>query len=184
MTQDNPQDNQKEEIKEEKKEAEKNEPANLKECQQKLSEVLKQLEEYKEGWQRERAEFLNYRQEEMGRIEKERFSMLFVVMKDLLDVLDSLEFAEINFKKAKDLEAEKGIYLIKNQLLKILKDYGLKEIETKERKFDPLFDEAIDFEETESADEDGKIIEVIQKGYLLNNQLMRPNKVKIFKLKN
>jgi len=173
-----------EEKKEEKKEEKQDNLTTLAECQKRLESALKELEEYKNGWQRERADFLNYRREERLRIEKERFEMLSLVVKDLLDVLDSLDFAELNFKKAKDLEAEKGIYLIKNQLLKILKTYGLEEIETKERRFDPSFDEAVDFEETDSPQEEGKILEVIQKGYLLNNQLIRPNKVKIFKLIN
>ncbi|MFH1460800.1 MAG: nucleotide exchange factor GrpE, partial [Patescibacteria group bacterium] len=68
---------------------------------------------------------------------------------------------------------------IKSQLENIFKKYGLAEIKSVGEKFNPEFHEAV--EQIESKEESGTIVEEIQKGYLLNNKVLRPSKVKVSK---
>ena len=95
---------------------------------------------------------------------------------NLLSIIDNFELA---FKQAEDNEFTKGIKLIHEQLLNLLKKEGLTKIECKNKKFNPEEHEAITKEQHES--EEGTIIEELQKGYKLHDRLLRPAKVKISK---
>jgi len=129
--------------------------------------------EYIERLQRLQAEFENFRK----RTEKEKTDIKENANADLvtklLEVLDNFELA---LKHNKD----KGITIIHEELNKILKQQGLKKIDTK-GKFNPKFHEALI---QESGKQNGIILEELQKGYMLNNKLLRASKVKISKKKN
>ncbi|HDN81274.1 MAG: nucleotide exchange factor GrpE [Methanomicrobia archaeon] len=116
------------------------------------------------------ADFINFK----NRIEKEKEEFVKYanreLMLKLLDVLDNLE-------RASQTEDE-GIKLIYKQFKDILEKEGLEEIDTT-GKFDPYYHEVIAVENSDC--EEGKIIEVLQKGYLLNNKVLRHSKVKICK---
>jgi len=146
-----------------------------------LEALKKERNEFKEGWQRERAEFLNYKKNEIQRLSDQLKCSNEDLIQDLLSVLDSFDLALGSLKENPDPEMEKGLYLIKSQLENILKSRGVKEISTKHRKFNPELDEAV--KEVESDKEPGEILELFQKGYLLFDKVLRPNKVKISKLK-
>lgn len=104
------------------------------------------------------------------------------LMTDLLPVLDSFDKA---LEDAKDngsaASIRKGLEGLHRQFLRTLQQGGLKEISTK-GKFDPFVHEALMREEREDL-EDGKILEVFQKGYMLNSRPIRPAKVKVAKRK-
>jgi len=123
-----------------------------------------------EQLQRLQAEFENFRK----RTEKEKYEILKNANEDLivklLGVLDNFELA---LKHVDD----KGINMIYSELYSILEKEGLKIIETG-KEFDPEIHEAIIHEEGE---EDKKIVEELQKGYTLNDKVIRPSKVKITK---
>ena len=127
---------------------------------------------YKEKFLRLQAEFANFQK----RTEKERGEILKNANADLisqmLEVLD-------NFDLALKHNEDAGVAMIHEDLLKVLEKQGLMVINT-EGKFYPQFHEAIVQEEGE---EDGVILEEIQKGYLLNGKLLRASKVKISTLK-
>lgn len=128
--------------------------------------------EYLERLQRLQAEFENFRK----RTEKEKTENLANANSNLiLQLLKVLDNFELSLKHTNDA----GITLIYQELSKILEKNGLKAIDTK-GKFDPNFHEAILEVEGE---EDRVIVEEIQKGYLLNNKLLRASKVKITKNK-
>ena len=127
---------------------------------------------YQEKFQRLQAEFANYEK----RTEKEKVELLnnanVDLISQLLEVLDNFDLA---LKHNKD----EGVIMIHQDLLKILEKQGLKTISV-EGKFNPEFHEAIIQEEGEK---DGVILEEFQKGYLLNEKLIRASKVKISTLK-
>ena len=151
----------------------------------KLEECNKQKEEYLAGWQRARADFLNYKKEEMERIaELLKYGAEEMILK-LLQILDNFEIIENKLpEKIKDDENIKGVLQIKNQISDFLQSHGVEEIKTAGEKFDPNWHEVIE----EVADvgsprakESGVVLEEIQKGYKINGRLLRPAKVKVSK---
>lgn len=127
-------------------------------------------QEYLERLQRLQAEFENYQK----RTEKEKQENLINansnIIFQLLEVLDTFELA---LKHNKDL----GVQLIYDDLTSILKKHGLKSIDAS-GVFNPKLHEAVI---KVGEDKTGVIIEELQKGYLLNNKLLRASKVKIGK---
>jgi len=146
---------------------------NIDELKQKLEECQKLKEEYLAGWQRARADLLNYKKEELERIgELIKYADLGIISK-ILPILDNFEIAIKNL-------SDKGFLQIKNQIQNFLKSQGVEEIKCLGEKFDPNFQEVV--EEIEMKDkEPGTVIEEIQKGYKINGRLLRPAKVKITK---
>jgi molecular chaperone GrpE len=101
------------------------------------------------------------------------------LMCKILPILDNLERAEEGMpEEKKDDEYFKGFLQIKNQVRDLLKNFGVEEIEALGKKFDPNFHEVVG--EAEGG-ESGEIKEVLQKGYTLQEKVIRPAKVKIVK---
>ena len=126
--------------------------------------------EYTEKYARLQAEFDNYRK----RTEKERQENLANANANLIsDLLPTLDHFELALKHNKD----KGVMMIYEELNNILAKQGLTVIDTKGT-FNPKIHEAV---LTTPGDEDGIIVEEIQKGFLLNDKLLRASKVKISK---
>ncbi len=134
----------------------------------KLKKCQKGKEEYLTQAQRARADLVNYRRRQEEILEELRKFGQANLINELLSVLESLE---AGVKKNKDLEQ------VKNQMDNILGKYGLEEIKTKGEQFNPQFHEAV--EQVESGKKKGIIVEEIRKGYLLNNKILRPSKVKV-----
>ena len=137
--------------------------------EEKINHELKE-KEYLEQLQRLQAEFDNYRK----RTEKERLEILRNanedLIKSLLTILD-------NFELALKHNNDSGVKMIYSELISILEREGLKTIKT-EGKFDPKTHEVLI---QEAGKEDEKILEEIQKGYTLNNKVIRASKVRISK---
>lgn len=153
----------------------------LEELKKKLEECEKLKEEYLAGWQRARADLLNYKKEELERIgELIKYADVGLILK-ILPILDNFEIAEKKLPESlKNNENVKGILQIKNQIQDFLKNQGVEEIKSVGEKFDPNLHEV--FEEVEIKDkEPGIIVEEIQKGYKINGRLLRPAKVKVSK---
>ncbi len=153
----------------------------VKKLKKKLEEIEKQKKEYLAGWQRERADFLNYKKNEMERIsELLKYANSRFVLK-LLPVLDNFDIAQKKIsKKAKSNKDIKGLLQIKNQLKDFLKTSGVEQIEVLGKKFDPVYHEIIELVEKKEK-ESGKIVEEVQKGYMIHGKVLRPAKVKAVK---
>jgi len=151
------------------------------ELQKKIEECEKLKDEYLAGWQRARADFLNYKKEEMERIgELIKYADLGIILK-ILPILDNFEIAEKKISEnLKNDENIKGILQIKNQIQDFLKNQGVEEIKVVGEKFDPNFQEMVEEIETKEK-ESGIVLEEIQKGYKIHGKLLRPTKVKIAK---
>jgi len=143
----------------------------------KLSELQLKCEEYLNGWKRERADFLNYKKDEMERIgQLVKYANEEIILK-LIPVLDNLCLA------AKHIEDE-GVKQIKKQLEDFLQKEGIEPIEVVGKPLDPNTMEAT--EEVENGGrptsaQTGAVVEEIQRGYIMHGKLIRVAKVKIAK---
>jgi molecular chaperone GrpE len=153
----------------------------LEELKKALEECQKQKDEYLAGWQRARADFLNYKKEEMERIKEIlKYGNENLILK-ILPILDNFELVEKKLSEnLKNDENVKGVLQIKTQILDFLKNQGIEEIKTAGKKFDPNLHEATEMIKVEK-EGSGKIIEEIQKGYILNGKVIRPAKVRVTK---
>jgi molecular chaperone GrpE len=124
------------------------------------------------------AEFDNYRR----RTTKERVELLQTAGKEvivsLLPVLDDFERAVRSMENATDINAVKeGVLLVQNKLVNILSQKGLKPMESIGQSFDPELQEAITNIPAPTEDMKGKIIDEMEKGYYLNDKVVRFAKV-------
>lgn len=148
-------------------------PTKLEECQQ-------QKDEYLAGWQRAQADLMNYKKEESTRTgEILKYKQTETLLNEL-QLLDNFDIAEkLMPKDLKNDPHVDGLLKIKIQLLNYLKSQGLEEIKVLNSQFDPNFCEVL--EEVAAEEESGTIVEVAQKGYLLDGKVIRPAKVKTAK---
>jgi len=153
---------------------------------QNLQEELKKLqetaEEYLNGWKRARADFENYKKDEVKRFEEIiKFANKSLVA-EFIPVLDSFDLAVAALEK--DGKADKGIYMIKAQLEDVLRKNGLEKlIVSIGQSFDPALHEAV-AEVNPPAGGDkpsGTIVEEVEKGYTLHGKLLRPARIKVAK---
>lgn len=144
-----------------------------------LEATLAQAEEYKDKWMRSEAEFQNYRK----RVDRDQVKMredaTAHAVKKFLDVLDDLDRALLNRPtEGEGAEWAEGIELIIRKLNTILENQGVTQMQAEGEQFDPNLHEAISQEESEDH-ESGQIIEVLQKGYMIGDRVLRPALVRI-----
>lgn len=140
--------------------------------------LLKENEELHEKVLRKMAELENYKK----RAEKERSEAYITAKmhwaKELLPVMDNFERALSVPGGDEDHPIRKGIELIQQQFLKMLKSMGVTEIEALGEMFNPRFHEAIEIHKTDQF-EKNIILDVKTKGYLLDGRLLRPSHVSV-----
>lgn len=143
-----------------------------------LDDVKKQRDEYLAGWQRAKADFINYKKEEMKHLEEIARYGSEDLIKDLISVLDNFDLGLRALEKAGPVE--KGVYLIRSQIEDILKKRGLEKVSIRESDmFDPSIAEAIS--EVESDKPAGTIVQEIEPGYRLHDKILRAARVIISK---
>ncbi len=104
-------------------------------------------------------------------------------MRGLLPVLDNLSLAGETAKSTNDVEnVVKGIGLIRSGLLNLLRQLGMRELDCLGKEFDPAVAEAVSVEESREKEKNGKVLEVLQTGYVIGDMLLRPAKVKVGKM--
>ncbi|OGZ20181.1 MAG: nucleotide exchange factor GrpE [Candidatus Lloydbacteria bacterium RIFOXYC12_FULL_46_25] len=154
----------------------------MKKLREKLRECVKEKQEYLDGWQRSKADFINYRKrEEESKGEFLKFAREGLIT-DLLPALESFHMAFAN-KEAwgkVDPSWRTGVEYIHTQLIQILGSHGLTEINPVNEEFDPTIHTAVGHIETDDKSKYHKIGEVLQLGYRLNGKLISSPKVKIF----
>lgn len=152
------------------------------ETNEEMIKLEKELEEQKDKYIRLFAEFENFKR----RTSKENIELRQTAGKEviasLLDVLDDMDRAEKQMQESEEEKALKeGILLIFNKFRKILESKGLKSIETLNTDFDVEKDEAVSEVPVEDEKLKGKVVAEVQKGYLLNDKLIRFAKVVVGK---
>ncbi|MFA6437563.1 MAG: nucleotide exchange factor GrpE [Candidatus Paceibacterota bacterium] len=146
-----------------------------------LESIPEKTNEYLEGWKRIKAEFDNYRKDEQKRMQDMGIFFKAGMVLEILPTLDSFEEA-IKQVPEKDKESDwvKGLLKIRDQLLEILKKHDIKEMEVLGKEFDPYFHEAVG-EAVGKEENKDKIIQVLQKGYLMGDRVIRPARVYVGK---
>ena len=142
-----------------------------------LKKLQDELAEAKDKFVRMYAEFENHRR----RTAKEKLEMIQSaneqLIKTLLPVADDFERAEKSFIDKNDKESE-GFFLIQNKFKKILEQNGVKAMEfTKQSNFNPDLHEAITQIPVTDEKLKGKVVDVVEKGYLINDKVIRFAKV-------
>lgn len=142
-----------------------------------LKKLQDELAEAKDKYIRLYAEFDNFRR----RTAKEKLEMVQSaneqLLKSLIEVVDDFERAENSFKDKNDKEAE-GFFLIQNKFKKVLDQYNVKAMPAeKGSAFNSDFHEAITQIPAPEEKLKGKVVDVIEKGYLLNDKVIRFAKV-------
>jgi molecular chaperone GrpE len=144
----------------------------------KIAEIEKSLAEMADKYLRLSAEFDNYRKRTL----REKMELIRTanesVMRNILPVIDDFERAMKSIEMGMDFEATKeGILLIYNKFNDFIKQNGVKEVDAMGMEFSTDLHEAVTKVPAPSEDLKGKIIDVIQKGYLLNDKVIRFAKV-------
>ena len=148
--------------------------------EEKLKKLQAKCDEYLAGWQRERADFQNYKKEEVKRASEMRTYLAEGMIRELLTVLDSFDIA-FDFVPD-DLKGHKWIHgteQIRAQLFDVLRREGVEVIKTDGEMFNPEKHESV--EEVASDKLEGRIVEEVQKGYVLNGKVIRPARAEVAK---
>jgi molecular chaperone GrpE len=153
---------------------------NKEENNQEIEKLKKERDEYLDGWKRARADFVNYKKNQQNEIIEAKKRERKKIILDFLEILDNFYLAEKNIPGEERSNYLDGLLNIKKQIIKILKNYGVEEVKTVGKEFDPNLHEAVAMVEAENKN-NNIIVEEINKGYLLNGELLRPAKVKVAK---
>lgn len=159
--------------------------AKLKKLREKLRKCEEEKQEYLNGWQRSKADFVNARKQD------EEWKINFIknsnenLVKELLPVADSFDMAFSNKEawEKVDKNWRIGVEYIFSQLITVFESHGLKQINPTGEKLDVSKHSPLEVVESDDANDDDKIISVIQKGYELNGKVIRPARVKVAKFK-
>ncbi len=158
----------------------------LKKLREELKQAKKQSQEHLDGWQRARADYANLQKAfdaERGQIRKRALEDFIF---DLLPVVDNFEMAMKNKEQweAVDAKWRMGIEYIYQQFKKVLDEKGVTEINDTDIPFDPALHEPLETVDTDDETQEGKVVDIMQKGYRLEGRVIRTAKVKIYKYHN
>ncbi|MFC2081289.1 nucleotide exchange factor GrpE [Bacteroidota bacterium] len=146
----------------------------------KLKELQKELQEQKDKYLRLSADYDNFRKRTLREkidLTKLAGESIFI---NILPVLDNLERAMKSIEEAKDVDAVKeGMFLIYNNFKEYLNQQGVKEIDAMHKDFDTDVHEAVTKIPTKDKKLKGKVVDIIEKGYFLNEKVIRYSKVVI-----
>lgn len=143
-----------------------------------LEKARQEIEKQKNEYLFLRAEFDNFRKRTL----KEKSELLLNggerAFKGLLPIIDDFERAIAAIQTSNDVESVKeGINLIYNKFTKYLNDNGVKKIQSKDAEFNTDFHEAMTLFPIDDEDKKGKVIDVIEEGYTMNDKVIRHAKV-------
>jgi len=159
--------------------------AKLKKLKEKIATLEKEKQEYLDGWQRARADYANL----LKSSEEDKKRLRSIVEEDfvheLLPVVDSFAMAMKNKEVWEKVEPtwRTGVEYIYSQLIGTLKEKGFESFGTEGELFDPAVHQAVTETETEDEALDHKIASVLQQGYKLGENILRPARVSVWKLK-
>jgi len=149
-------------------------PTDDTELEERIAEVERERDEYLNDLKRVAADFENYRK----RVARDQEGLVARaherLVKELLPVLDDLERALEAAAQHEEAKLEEGVRLVHRELVEALAREGLVEVET-DGQFDPHVHEALLSQPSDQ--EDGSVIEVLQKGYRLGDRVLRPARV-------
>ncbi len=146
-----------------------------------LEQTSAKANEYLEGWQRERAEFFNYKKRMDRELSQGGQNSFGNAIRRYLDIADDLARALKSMNRPKEGDGAiwaEGIDLIHRKLICAFEADGIQMIDTNGKYFDPNMHEAISNEDSPDH-ESGQIIDVVQPGYTLGERVIRPARVRV-----
>jgi molecular chaperone GrpE len=150
--------------------------AKLQKVKKELEACKKEKQEYLDGWQRAKADYVNA----LRRFEEEKKGLaqqgMVKAVKALLPAYDALERA----KGAGELPD--GFAGIAKQLESAFNSFCIKPIGTAGEAFDPEKHEALGTDETDDAKKDDTVSAVLEQGYIIGNSVLRPARVRVFQV--
>ena len=151
--------------------------AKVEKLKKKLEIYRQEKEEYLKGWQRAKADYINLDRSSAEREARAASSAEERVFREILDLSDSLEraFSE----NVPDSPWARGIKNTHERLKSIFKKHEIREIEALGKPFDPNLHEVLELVEVFEKDKDDRVIEILQKGYMIKDRLLRPARVKV-----
>ena len=145
-----------------------------------LTEAQEAIAELNERIVRLTADFDNFRKRAQREKDEARQFANQGLLEKLLPVLDNFEMALTAVKDA-DPSVRDGVQMILDQLLGVLKESGVEPVDAMGHPFDPNLHEALSQEETTEVEE-GTVVQQVQRGYKLNDRLVRPARVVVAKV--
>lgn len=142
--------------------------------EEKLGQAIAEAETCKGLTQRLQADFDNYRKRNNSVAEDMKQLGQFIVIEKMLSVLDNCDLAR---KYVKDEAALTGFNMMESQILGALGGFGLTEVDALDKDFDAKYMSAV--ERVKDEQKQGKVVEVLAKGYMLGSKLLRPASVKV-----
>ncbi len=144
-----------------------------------LSALQKQVNEYLEGWQRERADFANYKKRVERDLKDSYQNASLDVLIKLLPVIDDFDRAMSSIPESFAGHGWlNGVMLIHRKFQKMLDEYGVTPIEPTGQPFDPTRHEAVGMDDTTEV-ESGHVTVTLQKGYQCGDRVLRPALVRV-----
>jgi molecular chaperone GrpE len=143
-----------------------------------LEQLQKEIKKLKNDYARAYADTENLKKRLMAEAEQTRKYRIQSFAKEIVPVIDNLERALGSEVQEADEGFKKGIEMIYDQLMSALKNEGVEVIDCLNKPFDPNLAQAIMTEKKEGV-EAGLVIEVLQKGYVLKDRILRPAMVKV-----
>ncbi len=158
----------------------------VKKLKAELKQVKKEKEEYLTGWQKERADFLNYKKGEDERRTMLTGSLRERILSEFLMVVDSFNMAFANREAWEKVDENwrRGVEYIYAQLNTVFENYGVKAVGVVGEPFDPNIHQPVEMTQTEDKNKDHTVSLVIQKGYKMGERIMRPARVNVYEYKN
>jgi len=155
----------------------------LKKLRERLKKAVAEKQEYLDGWQRLRADFLNYKKRTDEALKSAEETGKAVFIEDLLSAVESFDMAMANKEAWEKVEKNwrVGVEYIYQQLSTALESHGLKALTPAVGDpFDPTLHSAVESIHTDDPTKDHTVAEVIQKGYKLGESVLRHPKVKVY----
>lgn len=154
----------------------------LKKLRADLKTAKKEKEEYLTGWQKERADFANYKKEEENRKSMFSEAVRERILSRFLTVMDSFNMAFANKEAWEKVDPNwrKGVEYIFAQMNGVFEEYGVKSVGEEGEPFDPNLHESIEMVATDKKELDHKVATVVQKGYKLADRVLRPARVNVY----
>lgn len=144
-----------------------------------LMRAQKQAQEYLDGWQRERAEFSNYRKRMENQLKDSYQTASLDGLKKFLPIIDDFERAMATAPaELTDQPWLNGVMLIHRKFQKILEDAGVEAIDPTGQPFDPNRHEAVSMADSDEHDS-GQVVDTLQKGYSYGDRVLRPALVRV-----
>ncbi|MBI5221123.1 MAG: nucleotide exchange factor GrpE [Candidatus Liptonbacteria bacterium] len=141
-----------------------------------IQELEKKAAEYLAGWQRAKADYLNYKKDESFRMSEIARYATEDMIREMITVLDSFDLGLAAMEKQGPVE--KGVYMIRAQIEDVLRKNGLTRIPTEAgQTFDPSIQEAV--AEADSDLPEGAVVDEIEPGYRLHNKVLRAARVRL-----